>query len=102
MNLKLMFSALLLIIAIGIAGFLYRSAKEHPTGPVACTTDAKVCPDGTGLGRTGPECTFPVCPPPNVELVSAGLAFALPAGYESQLEPGDDALIGEYVKTVAS
>jgi hypothetical protein len=89
MNLKLVLSGVLLIIAIGIAGFLYRSMQQAPSGPTACTTDAKVCPDGTGLGRTGPSCTFPACPPPNVELPSAGLAFALPAGYVSNLEQGD-------------
>ncbi len=29
--------------------------------PVACTMDAKQCPDGSYLGRTGPDCEF-VCP----------------------------------------
>lgn len=27
-----------------------------------CQLDAMVCPDGTTLGRTGPNCTFPACP----------------------------------------
>jgi hypothetical protein len=29
--------------------------------PVACTADAKLCPDGTYVGRSGPKCEF-VCP----------------------------------------
>jgi hypothetical protein len=29
--------------------------------PVACTMDAKQCPDGSYVGRTGPKCEF-VCP----------------------------------------
>jgi hypothetical protein len=29
--------------------------------PVACTMDAMQCPDGTSVGRTGPNCEF-VCP----------------------------------------
>lgn len=29
--------------------------------PIACTMDAKKCPDGTYVGRTGPKCEF-VCP----------------------------------------
>lgn len=29
--------------------------------PIACTMDAKMCPDGTYVGRTGPNCEF-VCP----------------------------------------
>jgi hypothetical protein len=28
----------------------------------ACTQDAKVCPDGTSVGRVGPNCEFPSCP----------------------------------------
>ncbi len=27
-----------------------------------CTLDAKVCPDGTAVGRTGPNCEFAACP----------------------------------------
>jgi hypothetical protein len=32
-----------------------------PTKPVACTMDAKQCPDGSYVGRSGPNCEF-VCP----------------------------------------
>jgi len=31
-------------------------------GPVACTKEAKVCPDGSAVGRTGPSCEFAPCP----------------------------------------
>lgn len=30
--------------------------------PVACTMDAKVCPDGSSVGRQGPSCEFAPCP----------------------------------------
>ncbi|MFZ2026387.1 MAG: hypothetical protein WAV30_03820 [Microgenomates group bacterium] len=30
--------------------------------PVACTMDAKICPDGTAVGRIGPDCEFEECP----------------------------------------
>jgi len=30
-------------------------------GPI-CTDDAKGCPDGTVVGRTGPNCEFAPCP----------------------------------------
>jgi hypothetical protein len=30
--------------------------------PRQCTTEAKVCPDGTAVGRTGPNCEFAPCP----------------------------------------
>lgn len=32
--------------------------------PVACQMDAKICPDGSGVGRTGPTCEFALCPSP--------------------------------------
>lgn len=28
----------------------------------ACTADAKLCPDGSAVGRTGPNCEFAPCP----------------------------------------
>jgi hypothetical protein len=30
--------------------------------PVACTMEAKVCPDGSAVGREGPDCEFTECP----------------------------------------
>ena len=28
----------------------------------ACTEEAKLCPDGSAVGRTGPNCEFSACP----------------------------------------
>lgn len=30
--------------------------------PVACTMEAMMCPDGSYVGRTGPNCAFAQCP----------------------------------------
>lgn len=30
--------------------------------PVACTLEAKICPDGSSVGRQGPRCEFEPCP----------------------------------------
>jgi hypothetical protein len=30
--------------------------------PQACTMEAKICPDGSAVGRTGPDCAFAACP----------------------------------------
>ena len=30
--------------------------------PKACTMDAKICPDGSSVGRIGPDCEFAPCP----------------------------------------
>src|SRR5436853_3142264 len=32
------------------------------TGQVICTMEAKLCPDGSYVGRTGPHCEFAACP----------------------------------------
>lgn len=38
------------------------------TPQVACTAEAKVCPDGSTVGREGPECQFAPCPPIEVSV----------------------------------
>jgi hypothetical protein len=43
-------------------GMLAGTAPEPE--PVFCTADAFQCPDGTFVGRTGPDCQF-VCPTAN-------------------------------------
>ena len=37
--------------------------------PVACTQEAKICPDGSSVGRTGPNCEFAECPIINKETI---------------------------------
>ncbi|HVZ12176.1 MAG TPA: hypothetical protein VG965_04045 [Patescibacteria group bacterium] len=37
-------------------------SRIHPA-KVACTAEAKICPDGTTVGRSGPTCEFTKCPP---------------------------------------
>ncbi len=34
----------------------------------ACTMDAKLCPDGSAVGRSGPNCEFAPCPPAKVQI----------------------------------
>ena len=43
--------------------------------PVACQMDARVCPDGSVIGRSGPRCEFAACPGTTVssDEVVAGL-----------------------------
>ena len=36
-----------------------RMSEEMPT---ACTLEALICPDGSAVGRTGPNCEFSPCP----------------------------------------
>lgn len=50
---------IVVLIAIGLVFFGART----PAGPVACTMEAKLCPDGSAVGRAGPLCEFAPCPP---------------------------------------
>ncbi len=79
-----------LIVVLGVAGFFYRNALEHPALSGACATEAKVCPDGTSVARAGPDCAFLPCPPPNVELTDLGIAYAVPAGFSPIPAPDED------------
>ncbi|MDB5264929.1 MAG: hypothetical protein JWN64_500 [Parcubacteria group bacterium] len=98
---KQLIAGTVLILVLGVAAFFYRNMLERPgqgtatgTGDTACTLEAKICPDGTSVGRTGPNCAFAACVAPNVELASAGIAFALPAGYVKGVqEPGADGFV---------
>lgn len=38
--------------------------------PVVCTADARLCPDGSYVGRTGPRCEFAPCPDTKTRTVS--------------------------------
>jgi len=50
-----------IIIAFSIMVLLFLVACAR-TEPVACTADAKICPDGTAVGRVAPKCEFAACP----------------------------------------
>lgn len=83
---KQLFAAACLLVIVGIASFLYRNTVERPgvTLPkTACTLEAKICPDGSSVGREGLACEFPACPLPNVEIPDAGMSFVVPSGYEA-------------------
>ncbi len=67
---------LLAILVIMVIGILFLSNKtiknpevtkpnDSTPAPVACTLEAKVCPDGSTVGRSGPNCEFAACPMSN-------------------------------------
>ncbi len=47
-----------LVVLVGT--LLYIASHEHAA--TACTQDAKICPDGSTVGRVGPYCQFADCP----------------------------------------
>jgi hypothetical protein len=80
-------SILIIAILIALGGYVYLQSNlpvvsDKPAEPVACTMDAKQCPDGSYVGRTGPNCEF-VCPVVKDEKLiykskNFGLEFAYP------------------------
>lgn len=94
---------ILFIVIVGIGGLVYRNAVEHPSQPIACPMDAKVCPDGTSVGRTGSTCTFPACPLPNISLENVGISFAIPAGFFVREAPGTSGdVVAQYENTTVA
>ncbi len=48
---------------VSFAGYLnYSIWTLNQETPVACTMDAKLCPDGSYVGRVAPNCEFALCP----------------------------------------
>ena len=54
----------LIVLALACAAGACSPKKDtaNPDGDAACTEEAKECPDGTSVSRTGPNCEFPACP----------------------------------------
>ena len=52
---------LLILVCLGGIFYLYNKTLA-PAGPVSCTTEAMICPDGSAVGRVGPNCEFAPCP----------------------------------------
>lgn len=61
----------LVVIVIALVGeFVYLWGQSDYSqngdgGPIACTAEAKLCSDGTSVGRSGPNCEFTKCPTPH-------------------------------------
>jgi hypothetical protein len=72
----------------------YQSAVTKfspPTSkPVACTLEAKICPDGSAVGRGGPNCEFEECPSTDdgtTQTFCGGIAGKMcPSGYYCKYE----------------
>ncbi len=104
---KQLVAAVVLLVVGAVCVFLYqntmRSAPSEAPDETACTLEAKVCPDGTTVGRTGPNCSFVACPLPNVAIADADIAFAIPAGYaaDENAYGADPSLVAAFAKPSA-
>lgn len=53
---------LMSVIIILVAGTVLLRGNKNESEFSACTMEAKLCPDGSAVGRTGPQCEFAPCP----------------------------------------
>lgn len=53
--------AIVLLGGMYLSRFFSTSNTDRSGAKTACTQEAKLCPDGTAVGRTGPNCEFEAC-----------------------------------------
>lgn len=95
---KELIAGIVLIVVVGLGGFLYRNMLERNMVPQpeanACTLDAKVCPDGSSVGRVAPSCEFAACPSEGGALSTLGVSLIPPEGYSENADAlGSDATL---------
>jgi len=56
---------LLIVIVAGVLIWIFWPKPES----IGCTMEAKLCPDGSAVGRIPPDCEFAECPVPSPESV---------------------------------
>jgi hypothetical protein len=81
---------IVIVVLLGIAGYFVYKQYSAPK-PIACTMEAKVCPDGSAVGRTGPNCEFVECP-----VVPDQTATEIP--FSSQIQGVKDCGISDSIK----
>lgn len=61
---KYALAIVLVVLGAVLIGVLFMGKKSEPLPPeqVGCTMEAKICPDGSSVGRSGPNCEFAECP----------------------------------------
>lgn len=60
-NKKVITAIFALTLLGGVLFFIRNNISQVPE-EASCTTEAKLCADGSSVGRTGPDCEFPECP----------------------------------------
>lgn len=59
MNKQLVFGLVALLVFLAACAVIPQPPAPRP---IACTEEAKLCPDGSGVGRAAPFCEFEECP----------------------------------------
>ena len=60
----------------GLGAWAFYPKLKSPVG-IACTMEAKLCPDGSYALRSGPKCEFAECPSVNTTTAKEGIGFGV-------------------------
>lgn len=86
MNKSIVLSVIVIVILVGVGFFIFKSPTPTSVNPIACTQEAKQCPDGSYVGRTGPNCEFAECSISSLGTTylntQYGFSFSLPASWK--------------------
>lgn len=120
-NSLMVWVVVLFIVALAAltAGYLFGSNRPQSTPPtntqpggvnpqfpngdegegVFCTLDAKICPDGSSVGRTGPNCEFAPCPGQSADVTTysnptMGVTFQYPVEFSLLEDTATNAVFG--------
>lgn len=74
----LLFAIILIAISL-IATLIYIFGSQLFITPKACTMEAKICSDGSSVGRTGPNCEFSACPVATITPIETPIVTASPS-----------------------
>ena len=97
-------SLLALLIIIISASIMYFVSGYSQNNTITCTEEAKICPGGSAVGRSGPKCAFAPCPTlkktNNQKGFCGGIArIKCPEGYVCQLNGNYPDAGGTCIKT---
>lgn len=70
----------ILVVIIGLSAYFMRDTDtvdnlDANGDAVACTMDAKMCPDGSYVGRVAPNCQFAACPTSTSTSANGGVYY---------------------------
>ena len=73
----------ILILTLTVGIYFYYSSYSRQEESIGCTMDAKICPDGSAVGRSGSNCEFEACPESSKKNKDNTVKYkaSLPQGY---------------------
>jgi putative hemolysin len=95
MNKKTLKIIAIVAVILGVAGVLawkYQLLSKNEENTF-CTMDAKICPDGSSVGRIPPTCEFQSCPETSVGIANPASENCIAKGGRLEIRENTD---GEY------